>query len=201
MCVLRTDRLELVPITLPMVEAVFRGAREEAEAIAGARLPEAWPGAALIERAFTASLEDIRRDPERRLWGDRLMILRENDESLIIGSVVFHGLPDDGVAEVAYGVEQGRQSQGYATEATRAAVVWALAEPGIVAVRATTATWHRASLRVIEKIGMRLCGTREHDMLGELLVFERRRAQAESEEAQGQGEAAARVAGRHLHHA
>jgi RimJ/RimL family protein N-acetyltransferase len=179
MCVLRTERLELVPITLPMVEAVFRGDREGAEAIAGARLPDAWPGAALVERAFTASLEDIRRDPERRLWGDRLMMLREASEPLIIGSVVFHGRPDeDGVAEVAYGVEQGRQSLGFATEATRAAVAWALAEPGIAAVRATTATWHRASLRVIEKLGMRLCETREHDMLGELLVFEVRRAEA-----------------------
>src|SRR5580704_7520209 len=165
MCVLRTERLELVPMSLPMVEAVFRGAREEAEAIAGARLPDAWPGPALIERAFTASLDDIRRDPERRLWGDRLMILREQGASLIIGSVVFHGRPEgDGVAEVAYGVEQGRQSQGYATEATRAAVAWALSEPGVAAVRATTATWHRASLRVIEKLGMRLCETREHDM-------------------------------------
>jgi RimJ/RimL family protein N-acetyltransferase len=179
MTVLRTERLELVPITLPMVEAVFRGARTEAEAIAGARLPEAWPGAALVERAFTASLDDIRQDPERRLWGDRLMILRTPaTDALIIGSVVFHGRPEDGVAEVAYGVELASQSQGYATEATRAAVTWALSEPGVAAVRATTATWHRASLRVIEKLGMRLCETREHDMLGELLVFEVRRAEA-----------------------
>ena len=166
-------------MTLPMVEAVFRGAREEAEEIAGASLPEAWPGPALVERAFTASLEDIRKDPARRLWGDRLMILREEPVPRIIGSIVFHGRPDDdGIAEVAYGVEHGRQSQGYATEATRAVVQWALTEPGILAVRATTATWHRASLRVIEKLGMRLCETREHDMLGELLVFELRRPEA-----------------------
>src|SRR5215467_7615109 len=123
---LRTPRLELVPITLPMVEAVMRGARAEAEAIAGARLPDAWPGPALIERAFTASLDDIRADPDRRLWGDRLIIERRGEAergSFIVGSVVFHGAPEaDGVVEVAYGVEEASQGKGYATEATRASV-------------------------------------------------------------------------------
>jgi ribosomal-protein-alanine N-acetyltransferase len=171
--IVRTPRLELVPVTLAMVEAVMRGDRAAAEAIVGARLPDAWPGAALIERAFTASLEDIRADPVKRLWGDSLMI---TPERFIVGSVVFHGKPhdDDGVAEVAYGVEEASQNQGYATEATGAMVEWALAQPGVVAVQATTLPWHRASLRVIEKIGMQRVGTREHEMLGELLVYERR---------------------------
>lgn len=177
MNVLRTPRLELVPFTLPMVEAVMAGRREEAEEIAGARLPHAWPGAALIERAFSASLERIRADPARRLWGDRLMVLPEATR-VIVGSVVFHGKPDDaeGIAEVAYGVDEASQGRGYATEATRAAVEWALAEPEVRAVQATTAVWHRASLRVIQKVGMHQVGTREHDMLGELLVFEKTRA-------------------------
>jgi RimJ/RimL family protein N-acetyltransferase len=175
MSILLTRRLELVPITLRMVEAVMAGRRAEAEAAAEARLPDAWPGPALIERAFSASLELIRANPVRRLWGDRLMILRGERERLIIGSVVFHGKPDDadGVAEVAYGVEEASQGLGYATEATRAAVEWALDQPEVRAVQATTAAWHRASLRVIEKIGMTRIGTRDHDMLGELLVFER----------------------------
>ena len=62
-----------------------------------------------------------------------------------------------------------------ATEATMACVEWALEQPGIAAVQATTFPWHLASLGVIRKVGMQPCGTREHDVLGELLVFERRR--------------------------
>jgi [ribosomal protein S5]-alanine N-acetyltransferase len=171
---LYTARLELVPVTLPMVEAVMQGDRERAEAIAEAQLPEAWPGEALIARAFTASLEAIRADPDKRLWGDRLLMLR--DTRKVLGSVVFHGRPDDnGIAEVGYGVEESSQGQGYGTEGTRACVEWALQQPGVRAVTATTFPWHRASLRVIEKLGMHLAGTREHELLGEMHIYEVRR--------------------------
>ena len=173
---IETERLVLVPITLAMVEAVFANDRVRAEALAGARLPDAWPGKALVERAFSADLDLIRDDPDGRLWGDRLMIAHLNErEARIVGSVIFHGRPVDGVAEVGYGVELESQGRGFATEATRTCVDWALDQPECVAVTATTYPWHRASLRVIEKIGMKLAGTREHDLFGELLVFEKRR--------------------------
>jgi RimJ/RimL family protein N-acetyltransferase len=168
---IETERLTLVPITLEMVEAVFAGDRERAEALAQARLPEAWPGRALIERAFSADLEAIRSDPEGRLWGDKLMIARDGR---IVGSVIFHGRPVDGIAEVGYGVELESQRCGFATEATRACVEWALAQPECAAVRATTFPWHKASLRVIEKLEMKQVGTQEHDIFGELQVFELR---------------------------
>ena len=171
---IETARLVLVPLTLQMVEAVFAGDRDRAEALAGARLPDAWPGRALIERAFSADLDAIRGDPEARLWGDRLMIAR--DEPRIVGSVIFHGRPQgEGIAEVGYGVELESQGRGFATEATRVCVDWALAQAECAAVTATTYPWHRASLRVIEKLGMAQVGTREHDLFGELWVFEKRR--------------------------
>jgi RimJ/RimL family protein N-acetyltransferase len=47
-------------------------------------------------------------------------------------------------------------------------------QEGIEAVQATTFPWHLASLGVIKRLGMQEIGTREHDTLGELLVFERR---------------------------
>jgi [ribosomal protein S5]-alanine N-acetyltransferase len=173
--VLRTSRLSLEPITLPLVEAVILGRRDVAEQMVDARLPDTWPNRALVERAFCASLEAIRADPDVRLWGDRLMIRQgPRGERRVVGSVVFHGHPADGVAEVAYGVEDGSQGEGLATEATRASVAWALGEPGIVAVQATTVPWHTASLRVIAKLEMERVGLREHEILGELLVFERR---------------------------
>lgn len=171
--ILVTPRLYLTPFTLPMVEAVMLGRRDEAERIANARLPPAWPNRALIERAFTASLDRIRADPAQRLWGDRMMLSRDG-ERRVLGSVVFHGAPgDDGVVEIAYGVEEGSQGMGLATEATRASVEWALAQPGVRVVTATTFAWHAASLRVIEKLEMKPAGTRDHDVLGEMLVFAR----------------------------
>ena len=50
-----------------------------------------------------------------------------------------------------------------------------ISQDGIVAVQATTFPWHLASLGVIRHLGMVQVGVRDHDILGELLVFERRR--------------------------
>jgi ribosomal-protein-alanine N-acetyltransferase len=177
MTALLTPRLELVPVTLAMVQAVFREDRQELERLAGAPLPTAWPGRMLVERAFSASLEAIIADPDVRLWGDRMCVLRPPEPRRIVGSVVFHGRPGaDGVAEIAYGIEEGSQRRGLATEAVSAAVEWALAQPGIEAVQATTLPWHTASIRVLEKVDMERVGTREHELLGELIVFARRRS-------------------------
>ena len=170
---LTTERLDLWPINLPFVEAIMAGDREAAEAICEAPLPAAWPGAALVASAFSYSLEAMRADPAIRLWGDTVLIAR--DPRRVVGSVVFHGRPTDGIAEVGYGIDDCEQRRGYATEGTRACVDWALGEPGITAVQATTFPWHVASLRVIERIGMKPCGAREHPLLGELLIFEKRR--------------------------
>jgi ribosomal-protein-alanine N-acetyltransferase len=175
MPVLETPRLALEAITLPMVEAVFAGDRLALEELAKAKIPEAWPGRSLVERAFSASLDRIREDPATRLWGDRLVVVRENEVRLVVGSVIFHGRPKDGIAEVGYGVEERWQRQGVASEATRACVEWALAQDGITAVTATTPPWHTASIRVLEKSGLVKVGTEDHEILGEVLRFTRNR--------------------------
>ena len=182
-----TSRLRLVPITLPMVEAVMSRNRAAAEAAldanlrecgwdlhACARFPDAWPNEELVARAFPFSLDAIRADPDTRLWGDSLILPLEGPPR-VVGSVVFKGRPPDGIAEVAYGIEDMSRRQGLATEATRACVDWALEQAGIEAVQATTFPWHYASLGVIRNVGMAQVATREHEMLGELLVFERKR--------------------------
>lgn len=175
MTALVTPRLTLEPITLEVVEATFAGDRSAIEELVRAKVPDAWPGRTLVERAFSASLEHVRADPAKRLWGDRLMIARDGEQRLVVGSVIFHGRPDDGVAEVGYGVEDRWQCQGFASEATRACTDWALGEPGIACVTATTPPWHTASIRVLEKAGFFRAGLEEHEMLGEVLRFERRR--------------------------
>ena len=168
-----TERLRLVPITLEAIEAVLDHDKPRAETLVGATFPRAWPNDALVAQGFPFSREALRAAPHVRLWGDSLIILK--DAPMVVGSVVFHGHPGDGVAEVAYGIAEPWRRKGFAIEATLAAIEWALGEDGITAVQATTFPWHAASLGVIKRLGMEPVGTREHDTLGELLVFERRR--------------------------
>src|SRR5690349_20634327 len=111
--ILYTERLILEPISLPLIEAVLAGDRKRSEELAQASFPSEWPGPAVIERAFKAYPDAIRADPETRLWGDRLMITRQG-ERRVVGSVIFHGYPKDGIAEVGYGLERGSQGRGLA---------------------------------------------------------------------------------------
>lgn len=168
-----TERLSLEPITLEIVEAVLLDQRDRVASLANAVLPAQWPGRALVERAFCASLDRIKADPGARLWGDRLMIAKGDDGTRrLVGSVIFHGRPgDDGIAEIGYGVENAMQGQGYASEAARAMVDWALEQRETRAVRATTMPFHRASIKVLERAGLTCMGTEPHDCLGEVLVF------------------------------
>jgi ribosomal-protein-alanine N-acetyltransferase len=168
-----TARLRLVPITLDGILAVLDHDKPRAEAIVGAAFPPTWPSDELLVSGFPYSRDAIKAAPDVRLWGDSLVLLK--DEARVIGSVVFHGHPTDGVAEVGYSIEEAHRANGYAIEATRACVEWALAQPGIDAVQATTFEWHLASLGVIRGIGMQQVAVRDHDTLGSLLVFERRR--------------------------
>jgi len=166
-----TARLRLVPITFEAFEAVYTHDRAKAETIVGAKFPDNWPNDSLLAEGFPYALDAIRADPITRLWGDSLVIRKDR----VVGSVVFHGKPTRGVAEVAYAIEDGSRGQGLATEATRTCVEWALAHDEVDAVQATTFPWHFASLGVIRKVGMSPIGSRDHDTLGELLVFERRK--------------------------
>lgn len=171
---LSTERLRLVPITVPLVEAVLQANRSRAEEILGAECPHAWPNRALVERAFYASLDAIRDAPHVRLWGDRVMITRTGAPR-VVGSVVFHGAPlEDGAVEVAYGVEEDSQRKGYATEATRVSVEWALEQPGVRVVRAATPIWHVASQKVLTACGLVRVGERDSP-LGDLWEYERGR--------------------------
>jgi RimJ/RimL family protein N-acetyltransferase len=167
---IETKRLLLEPISVAMIEAVARADWAELERLAHARGPTILPGPELIHRGFGWSIERIRRNPEWRLWGDRLVIAREG-ERRILGSVVFHGHPgEDGDAEIGYGVDEAVRGQGIATEATSACVAWALRQPAVLSVSATTHPLNRASIRVLEKVGMRRTGSRD-ETFGELWVY------------------------------
>jgi [ribosomal protein S5]-alanine N-acetyltransferase len=173
---LTSDRLVLVPVTLALVEAVFAQQLCEAELILGAKFPLPWPGLSLLEQAFSATLSEIRANPLRRLWGDRIAIAKpgvQDPGAVVVGSVVFHGEPSpEGELEIGYGVLPAAQGKGFAAEAVRAQVAWALALPEVKVVRATTPPWHAASIQVLRKCGLTEVGLIDHEQLGEVLLFE-----------------------------
>jgi ribosomal-protein-alanine N-acetyltransferase len=82
--------------------------------------------------------------------------------SLVVGTAGLLGAPDaEGVVQLGYGMAPSVRGRGYAPEAARALVEWALAEPGVLRVIARCDHDNAASIRVLEKVGMRRTGERD----------------------------------------
>jgi RimJ/RimL family protein N-acetyltransferase len=83
-------------------------------------------------------------------------VVRSGDD-MVVGDIGFHGPPDQrGSVTVGYGLAPGARGRGYATEALRAVVAWALEQPEVAAVEADTTHANLPSQRVMERAGMRL---------------------------------------------
>lgn len=83
-------------------------------------------------------------------------IVRRADRA-VIGDIGFHGPPDElGDVSVGFGIVPGARGHGYAAEALRTLLRWALAQPSVRCVHADTDLVNLASQRVLLSAGMRL---------------------------------------------
>ena len=137
-----TERLVLRPWTAAEVSAVLDGVRSEE-----------WAG------DFPAEGDGViagflRDNPEGlHPYGHRL--ITERDGGLVVGSIGLFWPPADGALEIGYGVVPSRQGRGYASEATAALTAHGLTAPGVHTVRAQAELANPASVRVLEKAGLR----------------------------------------------
>jgi ribosomal-protein-alanine N-acetyltransferase len=154
---LETARLELIPFSAEIVAALDD--RAAAERLLGARLPDGWPDAELAEL-----LEASKR---LTAFGPWVVIARE--ERSVVGSAGFIAPPqEDRTVELGFGIHHDFRGRGYAPEAARALVEWALEQPGVARVIARCDPDNAASVRVLEKIAMRRCGEADGQLLWEL---------------------------------
>lgn len=86
-------------------------------------------------------------------YGQRQIIERET--GLVVGAIGLFWPPTDGQIEIGYGVVASRRGRGYASEAARALVAFALTAPEVRAVYANVELANPASIRVLEKAGLR----------------------------------------------
>ena len=118
----------------------------------GAHVPQTWPGA-----DFARMLPRIARGSERASPGAEptRLIVHTTDRTLI-GETGFHGPPDEsGTVEVGYSIIPAYRGQGFASEATCVLIDRALSRPGIRRVIAECLDDNVASLKVLEKLGMK----------------------------------------------
>lgn len=169
-----TERLLLPMLEADAIQALIDGDGGRLEALTGAWFPRPVAPPPLMDDALPFFRDRLRDDPAIAPWWVRLLVRRDTSEA--VGSAGLTGRLDvAGVVVVGYAVYPEFQGHGYATEAVRALVAWALGQPAVAAVRATVPPGNAPSLRVVAKAGFRRVGAIVDDEEGELEVWEIRR--------------------------
>ncbi len=131
--------------------------------------------------AVRADIEEMTRRAPGERGGWVQFSVEERDSGRLVGDV---GLsPADGepgVIKVGYTISPAFQGRGYATEAVDALLAYAFGTLGADVVRAYADAGNTPSIRVAEKVGMRLMETFEHREGEEVWLgvrYERRRGE------------------------
>jgi RimJ/RimL family protein N-acetyltransferase len=170
--VIRTARMQLELMSVPFMEALQRNDLSAAEREADAAVPADMPHD--LHNFLVFRLAQLAVDPSIREWLGRLMVLTSHGgERRVIGSVGFHGPPDEeGRVEVGYRVEPEYRRQGYAKEAVAALFDWAHLTHGIDRFIASISPNNEASLRLAAQFGFEQVGEQMDEIDGLELVFE-----------------------------
>ncbi len=152
--ILHTQRLDLVPGTIPLVDAALAGRAELGEAL-GATVPASWPPEFLDDAAF-AWIRGKLAEPETSdpAWWMYFVVARDPDGSVLVGTGGYKGAPDaTGTVEIGYGIVADRRRRGLASEIANALIAQAFADPRVRRVIAETLPELEGSLGVL-----RVCG-------------------------------------------
>jgi RimJ/RimL family protein N-acetyltransferase len=148
---LHTDRLDLVPLTREVCEAIVAGDRAHAGTLLGAELGE-WPREEELDSAFPAYVTALRADPTVVAWQGRAIVLRGS--GIVIGSANLKGPPTaDGRIEVGYGLIDAYQGHGYAREAVEALLTYVFADASVRYATAVIEPENARSVHLAEALG------------------------------------------------
>ena len=167
---IRTERLELVSMSLAFMRALAAGDVERASRELGATLPADM--AEDLHNFLSYRIPMLTADPASRPWLGRSMVWTHPDgRREVIGTIGFHTPPDEtGRVEIGYRVEPAFRRRGIVTECVRALLAWAETQ-GVHRFRASVAPDNVASLAVVRSFGFVQVGSQIDEIDGEELVF------------------------------
>lgn len=144
-----TRRLALVALSAELARAALED-RAALARLLGAEVPGEWPQPAFagILPLLAADLAEV---PRLAAWSRLIVTL---DEPILAGEIGFKAPPSlAGSVDVGYSIISAFRGRGLATEAVRAMVAWAFAQPLVERVTAETLPENLASQRVLEACG------------------------------------------------
>lgn len=171
-----TQRLDLIPMSLPLMEACIAGDSATAERLLGLQIPSDWFDEAWV---IQLRLDQARNDPAFLPWVPRAIGLRE--DRVMIGSINFHTAPDPeylqdiapGGVEFGYGIFEPYRRRGYAQEAVLALMEWTARERKVSRFVLSISPENAPSLRIAHNLGFVKIGQHIDEEDGPEDIFER----------------------------
>jgi len=149
---LETERLRLIP--LPHSQLInYLKADGSLEEQLGVHFLKRRIEPELIE-AFEKVILPTVGNPSKNFLFSTLWTLVAKDKNVMVGDICFKGEPDqNGELEIAYCTYTQFQNKGYMSEAVKTICLWALEQPGVNGIKASTDVMNAASARLLEKVG------------------------------------------------
>lgn len=164
-----TPRLAMTPMSCEVMREIMAADWQQADRVLGSPFPTEWhiDGWEWLAPRVVEGEHDARSLD----WGTRLVRLIHGRRP-VVAEVGFHGPPDGhGWVEIGYRVVTGYRRRGFAEEACRGLLDWALARR-VAGVRAAISPDNEASTGLAQKLGFARAGSAWHEVLGEQLIFE-----------------------------
>ena len=168
-----TQQLELIPWTLPLIDAFIAGDKAAAEAALDIRFPEPFAPPPETDDVLPLFRNLVAKDQSGGAYIPR-MIVRIADR-MALGSIGSMAPDKSGTSIYGYGIYPCFEGQGYASEAAKGLVDWVLTLDRVRAVTATIPVGHTASEIVSTRAGLTMTGRQLEDEGRTLNVWERRR--------------------------
>ncbi len=173
---IRSERLDLVPLLPPFLEASLAGDHAAAAHLLGVTVPAEWWSETELMRL---RLSAVQTDPRLQPWLLRAIVLRR--EQLMVGHVGFHTQPGaayldalaPGGIELGYTIFAPFRQQGYATEACAALMGWAHQAHHITRFVVSISPNNLPSLRIAQHFGFRKVGSHIDEVDGPEDIFVR----------------------------
>jgi [ribosomal protein S5]-alanine N-acetyltransferase len=165
-----SERLELVPMSLELMEALLGGDLRSAQQMVGYRIPADWPQ--VLESVLRFRIPLARAHPDATPLLLLAMVLWA-DPAVVVGRLGFHGpVDEDGMLEIGYEVFPAHRRQGYAREAVIAMFRWAHRDPAVLRFRASVSPGNTPSRNLVTGLGFVEVGSQWDDEDGEETLFE-----------------------------
>ena len=153
---IQTIRLKLIPFDDALFQALFQSDMHLLGQLLDVKTPKQWTTFSDAEEALPFFYNSYLLNDSN--WGS--YFITHTADRMLLGTCGYKGSPDtEGVVEIGYEMHEEYRLQGLTTEAARALMNFAFADPNVEIVRAHTISFDdNPSVSVLKKLGFELKG-------------------------------------------